>query len=83
MEILSFLNICLVANNMLSLINAIYSQLLTGNQHPIDQYLMDHTILNPRNVQVHEINATILDSVTPQGKFTCLSADSVTDQEYT
>ena len=69
-------------DDMPSLINVIYSQLLTGNQQLPDQYFLDRTILNPRNAQVHEINATILNSVAPQEKFTYLSADSVTDQEY-
>ena len=35
-----------------------------------------------QNLQIHEINATILDSVASQEKFTYLSADSVTNQEY-
>ena len=69
-------------DNMDSLINALYSELLTGNQQLPDQYFLDHTILSPRNVQMHEINASILDSVAPQEKATYLSADSVTDREY-
>ena len=39
-------------------------------------------MLAPRNVQVHEINSTILNSVAPEEKMTYLSADSVTDAEY-
>ena len=67
-------------NDMPSLINAIYSQLLARNQNqPLsDQYFLDCTILAPRNVQVYEINSTILNSVAPKEKMTYLSADSVT-----
>lgn len=35
----------------------------------------DCTILSPRNNQVHEINATILDSVVHQEKITYLNID--------
>ena len=71
-------------DDMDSLINALYSQLLTQNQNKQlpGQYFLDHTILSPRNDQVHEINATILDSVAHQEKITYLSADSIMDQEY-
>ena len=69
-------------DDMPSLINAIYSQLLTGNQQLPDQYFLHCTIFNSRNAQVHEINTTILNAVAPQEKFAYLSADSVTDQEY-
>ena len=69
-------------DSMESLINAIYSQLLARNQVLPDQYFLDHTIPAPRNVQVHELNSTILNSVAPQEKMTYLSADSVTDREY-
>ena len=62
-----------------SLINAIYFQLFIRNQQLSDQYFLDHTILNSRNIQVHEINSIILNSIAPQEKFTYLSADSVTD----
>ena len=69
-------------DDMPFLINAIYSQLFIRNQQLPDQYFLDHTILNLRNIQVHEINSTILNSIAPQEKFTYLSANSVTDQEY-
>ena len=62
----------------------VYSQLFARDQnqpHP-DQYFLDRTILAPRNLQVHDINSTILNSIAPQEKMTYLSADSVTDREY-
>ena len=71
-------------DDMESLIHAIYSQLFTRDQnepHP-DQYFLDCTILAPRNLQVHDINSTIVNSIAPQEKITYLSADSVTDREY-
>jgi hypothetical protein len=71
-------------DDMESLINAIYSQLFARDQnHPhSDQYFLDCTILAPRNLQVHDINSIILNSVAPQEKMTYLSVDSVTDREY-
>ena len=76
------ISVLLAGDNMDSLIHALYSELLTGNQQLPDQYFLDHTILSPRNVQMHEINASMLDSVAPQEMATYLSADSVTDREY-
>jgi len=69
-------------DTMASLINSLYSQLLAQNQHLPDQYFLDHTTPSPQNEQVHEVNATILDSVAPQEKITYLSTDSVVEQEY-
>ena len=69
-------------DTMDSLIQALYSQLLGQDEQMPDRYFLDHTILCPRNEQVHEINALVLDSVAPQEKTTYLSADSVSDVEY-
>ena len=71
-------------NDMPSLINATYSWLLARNQNQLlpDQYFLDRIILAPRNVQVYEINSTILNSVASEEKITYFSADSVTDAEY-
>jgi ATP-dependent exoDNAse (exonuclease V) alpha subunit len=71
-------------DDMASLINAMYSDLLTlqPHQHLPDGYFLDHTILTPRNVQVHEINTSILEAIQPQEKITYISADSITDREY-
>ena len=69
-------------DTMASLINALYSQLLAQDQQPSDRYFLDRTILSARNVEVNEINASILSSVAPQQADTYLSADSVTDPEY-
>ena len=63
-------------DTMASLIDFLHSQLLAQNQHLPDQYFLDCTILSPRNEQVHEVSATILESVAPQEKITYLSADS-------
>jgi len=64
-------------DDMLSLINAMYSQLFTGNltenQHLPDQYFLDCTILN--HSQVHDINASILGFEKSEENFTYLSAD--------
>ncbi|KAG6329107.1 hypothetical protein ID866_9983, partial [Astraeus odoratus] len=48
-----------------SLITSIYGSLLQPghNHHLKDQYFMDHTILTPPNVEVHELNSTILKRV--------------------
>ena len=67
---------------MASLIDSLYSQLLAQNQYLPDQHFLDHTILSPKNEQVQEVNATILESVAPQEKITYLSADSVIEQKY-
>jgi len=71
-------------DDMASLINAMYSDLLTlqPHQHLPDGYFLDRTILTPRNVQVHEINTSILEAIQPQEKITYISADSITDREY-
>ena len=55
---------------------------LQPHQHLPDHHFLDYTILTPRNVQVHEINSTILEATQLQEKVTYISADSVTDREY-
>ena len=69
-------------DTMDSLIQAPYSQLLGQDEQMPDRDFLDHTILCPRYMQVHEINALVLDSVAPQEKTTYLNADSVSDVEY-
>ncbi|KAI6138305.1 hypothetical protein BKA82DRAFT_55904, partial [Pisolithus tinctorius] len=66
-------------DDMPSLMQTIYSDLLALQPHQQlpDDYFLDHTILTSRNAQVHEINATILETVQPQEKATYTSADSV------
>jgi hypothetical protein len=66
-------------DTMASLINALYSQPLAQDQQLSDRYFLDRTILSARNVEVDEINASILSSVAPQQTDTYLSANSVTD----
>ena len=71
-------------DSIASLMDAMYSNLLAlhPHQHLPDHYFLDHTILSPRNAEVHEINSTILEAVQLQDKVTYTSADSVTDGEY-
>ena len=69
-------------DTMASLINALYSLLLAQDQQLSDRYFLDWTILSARNIEVDEINASILSSVAPQQTDTYLSADSVTNPEY-
>ena len=52
------------------------------NENCNNTYFLDHTILTPRNVQVHGINTTILEGIQPQEKTTYVSADSITNREY-
>jgi hypothetical protein len=69
-------------DTMVSLINALNSQLLAQDQQLSDRHFSDQTIFSARNVEVDEINASILRSVASQQTDTYLSADSVTDPEY-
>ena len=66
-----------------SLVTSIYGDLLDPhrNEELPDQYFLNHTILTPRNVEVHELNSTILNQVSGD-KRVCLSMDSVSDREY-
>jgi hypothetical protein len=64
------------------LFSALYSLLLAQDQQLSDRYFLDQTILSARNVEVDELNASILSSVAPQQIDTYLSADSVTDPKY-
>ena len=66
-----------------SLVTSIYGDLLDPhhNEELPDQYFLNHTILTPRNVEVHELNSTILNQVSGD-KRVCLSVDSVSDREY-
>ena len=66
-----------------SLVTSIYGDLLDPhhNEELPDQYFLNRTILTPRNVEVHELNSTILNQVSGD-KRVCLSVDSVSDREY-
>jgi len=70
-------------NDMKSLINALYGELLNHNEdHPLGpDYFLDRTILAAKNSDVNSINAEILSSFHGN-KLTYTSADSVTDKEY-
>ena len=68
---------------MRSLIDALYGALLDPTRdHALpNDYFLDRTILSAKNVEVNEINSTVLASFT--GKTTIYtSVDSVTEKEY-
>ena len=70
-------------NNMRSLINALYGELLdpTCDQPLPNDYFLDHTILSAKNVEVNKINSAVLASFTGKTMI-YTSADSVTEKEY-
>jgi hypothetical protein len=70
-------------NDARSLIDALYGELLdAGRDLPLpDGYFLNRTILSAKNIDVNEINSTILSSLTGD-LITQLSADTVTDKEY-
>ena len=70
-------------NDMHLLIDALYGELLDPTRdHALpNDYFLDCTILSAKNVEVNEINSTVLASFT--GKTTIYtSVDSVTEKEY-
>ena len=70
-------------NDIEFLITTVYNDFLDpdrGNQLA-DQYFLDHTILTPRNAEVHELNSIILNRVSGEKK-ECLSVDKVSNREY-
>ena len=70
-------------NNMCSLIDALYGELLdpTCDQPLPNDYFLDCTILSAKNVEVNEINSAVLASFTGETMI-YTSADSVTEKEY-
>jgi len=70
-------------NDMHLLIDALYGELLDPTRdHALpNDYFLDRTILSAKNVEVNEINSTVLASFT--GETTIYtSVDSVTEKEY-
>ena len=70
-------------NNLQSLVNALYAELLDPTRnHPLpDGYFLNRTILSAKNVDVNEVNTSILTSLAGDNTV-YYSADSVTEQEY-
>jgi hypothetical protein len=70
-------------NNARSLIDALYGELLDAARNdPLpDGYFLGCTILSAKNIDVNEINSTILGSFAG-ALITHTSADTVTDKEY-
>ena len=75
-------HMCCAGDTMVSLTNDIYSELLAQDQQLSDRYFLERTIFTVRNVEVHEINGSILSSIAPQQTDIHLSADSITEPEY-
>ena len=68
-------------NDIESLINALYSDLLIPDHPPLpDSYFLDRTILSSKNDDVDQINSSILD-LFPGDKAIFTSADSIAENQ--
>jgi ATP-dependent exoDNAse (exonuclease V) alpha subunit len=68
-------------NDIESLINALYSDLLIPDHPPLpDSYFLDRTILSSKNDDVDQINSSILD-LFPGDKAVFTSADSIAENQ--